>query len=95
MQINLQVAVITPPVHVRGYAAPETKAAAEQARLLLEQAEAFGEPPEDPLLLFSALYGVCVANHVACNGDVCRDLSADFLQLAEKQRASFPLSRWT
>ena len=31
----------------------ETKAAVERARLLIEQAEAMGEPPEDPLLLFS------------------------------------------
>ena len=29
----------------------------ERARLLIEQAEALGEPPEDPLLLFSVLYG--------------------------------------
>jgi hypothetical protein len=56
-QIKLQVAVITPLVHVKGYAARETKAAAEQARLLIEKAEALGEPPEDPLLLFSVLYG--------------------------------------
>ena len=57
-QIKLQVALITPLIHVKGYAAPETKAAAERARLLIEQAEALGEPPEDPLLLFSVLYGV-------------------------------------
>ena len=56
-QIKLQVALITPLIHVKGYAAPETKAAAERARLLIEQAEALGEPPEDPLLLFSVLYG--------------------------------------
>ena len=30
-QIKLQVALITPLMHVKGYAAPETKAAAEQA----------------------------------------------------------------
>ena len=47
-QIKLQVALITPLIHVKGHAAPETKAAAEQARLLIEQAEALGEPPEDP-----------------------------------------------
>ena len=41
----------------------------EQARLLIEQAEALGEPPEDPLLLFSVLYGFWVANYVAFNGD--------------------------
>ena len=46
-----------PLIHVKGYAAPETKAAVERARLLIEQAEALGEPPEDPLLLFSVLYG--------------------------------------
>ena len=56
-QIKLQVALITPLIHVKGYAAPETKAAVERARLLIEQAEALGEPPEDPLLLFSVLYG--------------------------------------
>ena len=60
-QIKLQVALITPLIHVKGYAAAETKAAAEQARLLIEQAEALGEPPEDPLLLFSVLYAFWAA----------------------------------
>ena len=78
-------------IHVKGYAAAETRAAAEQARLLIEQAEALGEPPEDPLLLFSVLYAFWVANYVAFNGDVCRDLAAQFLALAEKQRATVPL----
>ena len=63
------------PTHaVKGYAAPETKAAVERARLLIEQAEALGEPPEDPLLLFSVLYGFWVANYMAFNGDVCASL---------------------
>ena len=87
-QIKLQVALITPLIHVKGYAAPETKAAAERARLLIEQAEALGEPPEDPLLLFSVLYGFWVANYVAFNGDVMRELAAQFLALAEKQGAT-------
>ena len=69
-QIKLQVARITPLMHIKGYAAPETQAAAEQARLLIEQAEALGEPPEDPLALFSVLYGFWAANLVAFNGDV-------------------------
>src|SRR3984893_2748120 len=51
-EIKLQVALITPMIHVKGYAAPETKAAVERAHLLIERAEARGEPPEDPLLLF-------------------------------------------
>ena len=90
-QIKLQVALITPLMHIKGYAAPETKAAVERARLLIEQAEALGEPPEDPLLLFSVLYGFWAANLVAFNGDVCRDLAAQFLSLAEKQGATVPL----
>src|SRR5581483_6510185 len=54
-QIKLQVALINPLMHVKGYSAPETKAAVEDARSLIERAEALGEPPEDPLLLFSVL----------------------------------------
>ena len=90
-QIKLQVALITPLMHVKGYAAAETRAAVEQARSLIEQAEALGEPPEDPLLLFSVLWAFWVANFVAFNGDACRDLAAQFLALAEKQRATVPL----
>jgi predicted ATPase len=90
-QIKLQVALITPLMHVKGYAAPEAKAAAEQARLLIEQAEALGEPPEDPLLLFSVLYGVWTANYVASNGDAMRELAGQFLALARKQGATAPL----
>jgi predicted ATPase len=90
-EIKRQVALITPLIHVKGYAAPETKAAAERARLLIEQAEALGEPPDDPLLLFSVLYGFWVASYVAFNGDAMRGLAAQFLALAEKQRATAPL----
>ncbi|HKN29677.1 MAG TPA: hypothetical protein VJY34_18035 [Roseiarcus sp.] len=38
-QIKLQVAIITPIMHVKGYAAPETKAAVERARQLVEKAD--------------------------------------------------------
>ena len=89
-QINLQVALITPLVHVKGYSAPQTKAAVEQARVLLEQADALGEAPDDPLQLFAVLYGFFVANVMAFNGDVPRDIAAHTLELAEKQSASFP-----
>ena len=90
-EIKLQVALITPLLHVKGYAAPETKAAAERANLLIEQAKALGEPLEDPLLLFSVLYGVWVANYVAFNGDAMRELAAQFLVLAEKQGSVVPI----
>jgi predicted ATPase len=90
-QIKLQVTLINPLISVKGYAASATTAAVERAQLLIEQAEALGEPPEDPLLLFSVLYGVWAANYVAFNGDVMHRLAAQFLSLAEKQKATFPL----
>jgi class 3 adenylate cyclase/predicted ATPase len=90
-QIKLQVALITPLIHVKGYAAPETEAATERARMLIEQAEALGEPPEDRLVLFSALFGLWVENRVAFNGDAALDLAAQFLTLANKQGATVPL----
>jgi class 3 adenylate cyclase/predicted ATPase len=90
-EIKLQVALITPLLHVSGYATPETRAAVERARLLIEQAEALGEPPEDPLLLFSVLYGSWAANIVAFNSDVMRELAVQFLAVADKQRAKGPL----
>jgi predicted ATPase len=91
-EIKLQVALITPLIHIKGYAAPETKTAAERARLLIEQAEALGEPAEDPLLLFSVLYSIWAANIVAFDGNAMRKLSAQFLTLAKKQKATGPLA---
>ena len=85
-QIKLQVGLANALMHVKGYAAPDTKAAVERARMLMERAEAFGEPPEDPLLLFSVLYSIWAATLLAFNGDACRDLATNFLALAEKQR---------
>jgi class 3 adenylate cyclase/predicted ATPase len=90
-KITLHVAFINPLIHVKGYAAAETKAAVERARLLIEQAEVLGELPEDPLLLFSVLYSVWVANTNAFNGDALRELAVQFLALAEKQGATVPL----
>jgi predicted ATPase len=83
-QIELQVALIAPLISVKGM--PETQAATERARLLIEQAEALGEPHDDPLLLFSVLYGAWIGSTVATfNGDLVRDLAAECLALAERQ----------
>jgi class 3 adenylate cyclase len=84
-QIELQVALINPLMHVKGYGAPETKAAAERARLLIEKAKALGEPPEDPQLLFSVLHGFAMVNLVTFNGKALRELAEQFLALAETQ----------
>ena len=90
-EIKLQVALVTPLLHVQGYGAPETRAATERAQVLINQANALGEPPEDPLLLFSVLYSLWVANHVAFNGQAVRERAAEFLALAEEHGATVPL----
>jgi predicted ATPase len=90
-EIKLQVALIYPLQHVKGQAVPETRAAAERARLLIERAEALGEPPKDPLLLFSALLALSIADNVGGNRDVARERAAQILALAQKQGGKVPL----
>ena len=90
-EIKLQVGLANALTHVKGYAAPDTKAAVERARIFIEQAEALGEPPEDPSLLFSVLYGIWAVNALAFQGDPVRELSAQFLELAEKKGTTLPL----
>ena len=90
-EIKLQVALIFPLMHVKGLAGPEAKAAAERARLLIEQAEALGEPPEDPLLLSSVLQALFVVDIAAFDGDAARERAEQILALAEKQGAKVSL----
>jgi class 3 adenylate cyclase/predicted ATPase len=90
-QIKVQVAHGNALMHTKGFAAPETKASLDQARLLIERAEALGEPLEDPLTLFSVLYGFWVASYSAFNGDVVCSLAAELLASAENRGAIVPL----
>jgi predicted ATPase len=90
-EITLQVAVITPLIHVKGYAAPETKEAVDRAHDLIQRAEARGEAPNDSLLLFSVLNGAWLVNYVACRGDAICALARQFLTLAQKQGGTAPL----
>src|SRR5438477_9009747 len=90
-QIILHVALLNTLMHVKGYAAPETKAAVAQVRALIEQAERLGEPPDDPSLLLSALFGQWIINFISFNGDVARELAARFLVLGEKEEKAVPL----
>src|SRR6478672_801162 len=45
-EIRCQVALANALMHTKGYAAPETRKALDQARALIEKANALGEPPE-------------------------------------------------
>jgi predicted ATPase len=78
-------------MHVKGYGAPETKAAVAQVRAFIEQAELLGESPDDPSLLLSALFGQWIVNFINFNGDVARELAAQFLALGEKEGTAAPL----
>lgn len=53
--------------------------------MYIDRAETLGEPAEDPLLLFSVLYGSWVASFVSFKGDICCRLARDFLSLAENK----------
>jgi hypothetical protein len=90
-EIKAQAGLLTPLLNIKGYAAAETKAAVRRARLLIEQAEALGEPPEDQLQLFSVLYVFWTTNYVAFNRDLSQELAAHFLALAKKQDTSAPV----
>jgi predicted ATPase len=90
-RINIQAALITPLMHVKGHSAPETRAAAEEARRLIEEAKALGETPEDALLLLSVLYGLWMANWAAFNRDTTKEVAEQFYEVAEKLGTSAAL----
>jgi class 3 adenylate cyclase/predicted ATPase len=90
-EIALQVALIGPLHHTKGHSAPETKAAVERALLLIKQAEAAGEAPDDPMVPFIVLYGIWASKITSFQDAICLDLANQFLRLAEKDGGSVPL----
>jgi predicted ATPase len=90
-EIKLQLALIQPLHHTKGYTARETIDAVERARMLIERSQDLGDPLADRLQLFSVLYGSFAANFVAFNGDVVRGLAEQFLSLAESQAMTGPI----
>ncbi len=89
--IALQVGLANVQMHTRGHAAPETKASFDRAHSLIERAAALGEPFEDPLALFSILYGFWAVNFMVFNGRLARDLASEYLALAQKNNTTIPL----
>jgi predicted ATPase len=90
-QIKLQVGLANTLYHSKGFAAAETRAAFDQARVMIEQAERLGEHVEDPLLLYSILYGFFIAKFMNFDGDAACALARQFLALAEQQKATAPI----
>ena len=91
LRIRLQVELSNALIHTKGHASPQTQAAFDQARRWMEEAQAQGEAPEDPLVLYSILYGSWVANRMTFRGDVVLPLARRFQELAEADRAPVPL----
>ena len=90
-KIHFQVALANALILTKGYGAADTKASLENARFLIERAEELGEPPEDPLILFSILYGFWSVSFQHFNREAVCNLATQFLELADKQRTSGPV----
>ena len=58
---------------------------------MIEQAEGLGEHLEDPLLLYSVLYGFFIVKFINFDGDAACALAQQFLALAEQQKATAPI----
>jgi predicted ATPase len=90
-QIKLQVGLANTLYHTKGIATAETRAAFDQARVMIEQAERLGEHIEDPLLLYSVLYGFFIVKFMNFDGDAASALARQFLALAEQQKVTAPI----
>jgi class 3 adenylate cyclase/predicted ATPase len=90
-QIMLQVGLANALYHTKGFAAVETRAAFDRARVMIEHAEGLGERIEDPLLLYSVLYGFFIAKFINFDGDAACALALQFLALAEQQKMTAPI----
>ena len=84
-QIKLQVTLINPLMHLKGWAAPETKSAQQRAAILIEEAESVGDVPDDPLLLLSLLYSLWSASWAEFDGEALRGLATRVLARADQQ----------
>ncbi len=82
-ELDLQIGLINPLIAVRGYSAPETKAASERAIELCRQ---IGRTTR----IFPALYGQWVNNYVRGNIAQTTKLATDYLELANTQQEIVP-----
>jgi class 3 adenylate cyclase/predicted ATPase len=90
-QIKFQVGLANSLYHTKGYSAVETKTTFDQARAMIERAEELGEHIEDPLLLYSVLYGFFIVKFINFDGDAAYPLAQQFLALAEQQKTTAPI----
>lgn len=77
-ELDLQIALVTPLIALKGYSAPETKAASERAIALCRQTGQVSR-------IFQALYGQWVYNLVVGQIPRSAELAAEYLELANAQ----------
>jgi class 3 adenylate cyclase/predicted ATPase len=87
-QFKIEVSLIGPLGHLKGFASPEVKSVVEKARALVEQSEKLGETAPR---LSSVLFGLWVASYNAFDGDAVLGLAKEFLTIAELDAAPIPL----
>lgn len=90
-RIALQIELANALIHIKGHAAVETRAAFDQARASIAHAEKLGDTSDDPLVLFSVLYGFWVASRMSFHADATRELAAQFQALAAQRQARAPM----
>jgi predicted ATPase len=93
IQLELLAARADVFMALRGYSAPETCAAFEEAHSLIEQAARLGETPADKMLPFMILRGFWVIRLVAYDREKSLAIAAEYLAKAEEQEIS--LARMT
>jgi class 3 adenylate cyclase/predicted ATPase len=85
-QITLQLSRGAALASVKGFAAPETRAALDQARSYIDQAEALDEAPEDPTLWISYLSGLWNSSFLPFNASMMLEIASRALALAKGKR---------
>lgn len=83
LELDLQIALNSPLVAFKGYSAPETKAASERAVALCRTT---GQEAR----IFDAIYGQIAYCYVSAQIGRYRELSAEYLDLANRQQDTMP-----
>ena len=90
-QIELQVLLAQATSQKDGWSAPSTLAAYEQIGSLADEAEAFGDTPENSWPLFISLWGTWGAYLLAYQQRIERPLAQRLLSIAERSGDSYQL----
>lgn len=83
-RIMLQVGLIFPLMHLRGFVAPQTREAVARAQKLIDEATGLGEALADPLVLLAVRYAAWTIKNVDYHRDESFATANDLLDYARK-----------